>query len=354
MSAPATTSGQEPVADPRSFLDPRIDRTSIAPESPVPADDLARWYRAMRLARTFEDKLAALYRQGKIVGAVYLGTGQEAIATGVVSLLQTRDYFSTVARGLAGWFLRGVEPRDVMGRWLGKDIPPSHGRELGLFLADTAAYGIAPYHNGSMASWIPSGAGFALAFKYRKEPRVYVALTGDGATSPGDFYEGLNFAAIHKLPLVIVVENNCYAYSTPQSLQMPVANVADRAPAFNVPASIGFGNDIFEVRRLVGDAIDHARSGKGPYLVEFKTFRRRGHGEHDDMGYVPAALRDFWERRDPIEMLRRYLREGAGWTMESIEQIDAECAAAIERAIEEAQALPDPKPETVSWRLFAD
>ena len=264
MSAPVTTAGQEPVADTTSFLDPRIDRTSIAPDSPVPADDLARWYRAMRLARTFEDKLAALYRQGKIVGAVYLGTGQEAISTGVVSLLQKEDYFSTVARGLAGWFLRGVEPRDVMGRWFGKDIPPSHGRELGLFLADTAAYGIAPYHNGSMASWIPSGAGFALAFKYRKEPRVYVALTGDGATSPGDFYEGLNFAAIHKLPLVIVVENNCYAYSTPQSLQMPVANVADRAPAFNIPASIGFGNDIFEVRRLVGEAIDHARSGKGP------------------------------------------------------------------------------------------
>jgi TPP-dependent pyruvate/acetoin dehydrogenase alpha subunit len=354
MSAPATTSGQEPVADPRSFLDPRIDRTSIAPESPVPADDLARWYRAMRLARTFEDKLAALYRQGKIVGAVYLGTGQEAIATGVVSLLQKGDYFSTVARGLAGWFLRGVEPRDVMARWLGKDIPPSHGRELGLFLADMPAYGIAPYHNGSMASWIPSGAGFALAFKYRKEPRVYVALTGDGATSPGDFYEGLNFAAIHKLPLVIVVENNCYAYSTPQSLQMPVANVADRAPAFNIPASIGFGNDIFEVRRLVGEAIDHARSGKGPYLVELKTFRRRGHGEHDDMGYVPAALREFWERRDPIDMLRSYLRGGGGWTADAIERIDTECAAAIERAVEEAQALPDPKPETVSWRLFAD
>jgi TPP-dependent pyruvate/acetoin dehydrogenase alpha subunit len=354
MSAPVTTPGQEPAADTTSFLDPRIDRTSIAPESPVPADDLARWYRAMRLARTFEDKLAALYRQGKIVGAVYLGTGQEAIATGVVSLLQKRDYFSTVARGLAGWFLRGVEPRDVMGRWLGKDIPPSHGRELGLFLADMPNYGIAPYHNGSMASWIPSGAGFALAFKYRKEPRVYVALTGDGATSPGDFYEGLNFAAIHKLPLVIVVENNCYAYSTPQSLQMPVANVADRAPAFNIPASIGFGNDIFEVRRLVGEAIDHARSGKGPYLVEFKTFRRRGHGEHDDMGYVPRPLREFWERRDPIDMLRSYLRGGAGWTAEAIEKIDAECAATIERAVEEAQALPDPKPETVSWRVFAD
>src|ERR1700737_2195003 len=259
------------------FLDPALDRLSIRPDHPVVREDLARWYRAMRLARTFEDKLAALYRQGRIVGAVYLGTGQEAIATGVVSLLRKDDYFSTVSRNLAGWFLRGVDPRDVLARWFGKDIPPSHGRDLGLFLADLPNYGIAPYHNGSMASWIPSGAGFALAFKYRRQPRVYVALTGDGATSPGDFYEGLNFAAIHKLPLVVIVENNCYAYSTPTSRKMPVANVADRAPAFNIPAAIGFGNDLFEVRRLAALAIDHARSGKGPYLLEFKTFRRRGH-----------------------------------------------------------------------------
>ena len=340
--------------DTSRFLDPALDRLAISPDAPVAADELGRWYRAMRLARTFEDKLAALYRQGRIVGAVYLGTGQEAIATGVVSLLRKDDYFSTVARGLAGWFLRGVEPRDVMARWLGKDVPPGHGRELGLFLADLPRYGIAPYHNGSMASWIPSGAGFALAFKYRKQPRVYVALTGDGATSPGDFYEGLNFASIHKLPLVVVVENNCYAYSTPTCSQMPVANVADRAPAFNIPAAIGFGNDIFEVRRLVGQAIDHARSGKGPYLVEFKTFRVRGHGEHDDMGYVGRELRDFWSLRDPVQMLRAYMVDGGGSTAAEVDAIDAECAALIERAVDEASAMPEPDPASVTWRLYAD
>src|SRR5207245_8550622 len=205
-----------------------------------------------------------------VVGAVDLCSGQEAISTGVVSLLRKDDYFSTVARGLAGWFLRGVEPRCVTARWFGKDVPPSHGGELGLFVADLPNFGIAPYHNGSMASWIPAGAGFALAFKYRKQPRVYVALTGDGATSPGDFYEGLNFAAIHKLPMVVVVENNCYAYSTPIEQQMPVRNVADRAPAFNIPGTIGFGNDVFEVRRLVGEAIERAGSGHRPALGELK------------------------------------------------------------------------------------
>src|SRR5437764_161344 len=151
------------------FLDPALDRLAIRPGEPVSRADLARWYRAMKLARTFEEKLAALYRQGRIVGAVYLGMGQEAISTGVVSLLRKDDYFSTVARGLAGWFLRGAEPRDVFARWFGKDVPPSHGRELGLFVPDLPNFGIAPYHNGSMASWIPAGAGFALAFKYRHQ-----------------------------------------------------------------------------------------------------------------------------------------------------------------------------------------
>jgi TPP-dependent pyruvate/acetoin dehydrogenase alpha subunit len=153
---------------------------------------------------------------------------------------------------------------------------------------------------------------------------------------------------------VVVVENNCYAYSTPVSLQMPVANVADRAPAFNIPAAIGFGNDVFEVRRLAAQAIDHARSGKGPYLLEFKTFRRRGHGEHDDMGYVPGDLRDFWERRDPLRLFREYLLGSGGWRPADAGAIDDECAALVERAVEEAAALPEPKPETVSWRLFAE
>jgi TPP-dependent pyruvate/acetoin dehydrogenase alpha subunit len=351
--AASSTATIEPPAEAAPYLDPALDRLAIRPDEPVAREDLAAWYRAMRLARTFELKLAALYRQGKIVGAVYLGTGQEAIATGVVSLLRKDDYFSTVARGLAGWFLRGVEPKHVLARWFGKDIPPSRGRELGLFLADLPNYGIAPYHNGSMASWIPSGAGFALAFKLRRQPRVYAALTGEGATSPGDFYEGLNFAAIHKLPLVVFVENNCFAYSTPNAQQMPVRNVADRAAGFNIPGEIAFGNDIFEVRRVARRAIEHARRGEGPYLVEFKTFRQRGHGEHDDMGYVPADLRAFWERRDPIRLYMEYLQGEGGFAAADLEAIDRACADTVEAAAEEASRYPDPTPESVTERLFA-
>ncbi len=338
---------------PTIFLDPALDRTSIATDETISRDQLAVWYRTMRLARACDQKLAALYRQGKIVGAVYLAIGQEAICTGVVSLLKRDDYFSTVARGLAGWFLRGVEPKHVIARWLGRDIPPAHGRELGLFFADIQQYGIAPYHNGSMASWIPSGAGFALAFKIRKQPRVYIAFTGDGATSPGDFYEGLNFAAIHKLPLVVVVENNCFAYSTTIEKQMPVENVADRAPAFNIPSEVAFGNDIFEVRRVAKRAIDYARAGNGPYLVEFKTFRARGHGEHDDMGYVSADLREFWEKRDPLRLYAEYLSGAGGLDEAELKAIDDECVQTVEDAVVWAEAQPEASPDSVTDRLFA-
>ncbi len=348
MSAKALTWGFTP-------LDPSIDRTEIDPGPlRLTSSELLRLYQAMRLARTFEMRLATLYRQGKTFGAVYLGTGQEAIATGVLSVMRKDDLFNTVARNLAGWFLRGVEPKHVMARWLGKDIPPAHGRDLGLFLADLQNYGLAPYHNGSMASWIPSGAGFALAFKLRREPRVYVAFTGDGATSPGDFYEGLNFASIHKLPLVVIVENNQFAYSTAREKQMPVANVVDRAPCFNVYSEMAFGNDLFEVMRVARRALEHSRSGKGPALVEFKTFRRRGHGEHDDMAYVPKEMREYWEARDPIQLYIDYLVGRGGIRQEELAAMDARCAAMVDEAREWAEAQPMPRPESVTERLFAE
>ncbi|HLG13082.1 MAG TPA: thiamine pyrophosphate-dependent dehydrogenase E1 component subunit alpha [Blastocatellia bacterium] len=316
-------------------------------------EEYLRMYSAMRLARTFEEKLAALYRQGKIFGAVYLGMGQEATSVGCASLLQDGDLFSTVARNLSAWFYRGVKPEHVMARWFGKDQPPSHGRELGLFLADLREYGIIPYHNGSMASWIPAGAGFALAFKMRRQPNVMLAFTGDGATSPGDFYEGVNFASIHKLPLVIIVEVNQFAYSTAQESQMPVKNVADRAPAFNIYAETAFGNDIFTVIEAARRGIEHARAGNGPALVELRTFRQRGHGEHDDMAYVPAELREFWEQRDPIAMFRRWLIGRASLDEAVVAEIESDCGRRVEAAVEFAESLPFPKGETVTERLFA-
>ncbi|HEY6329685.1 MAG TPA: thiamine pyrophosphate-dependent dehydrogenase E1 component subunit alpha [Blastocatellia bacterium] len=324
------------------------------PESlPYDRDQLIRFYEVMRLTRTFEEKLAALYRQGKMLGAVYLGTGQEAISVGCASLLQEGDLFSTVSRNLSAWFYRGVRPEHVLARWMGKNQPPSNGRELGLFLADMEQYGLAPFHNGSMASWIPAGAGYALSFKLRKKPNIYLAFTGDGATSPGDFYEGMNFASIHKLPLVVIAEMNQYAYSTPVQKQMPVENIADRAPAFNVYSEIAYGNDLFTVIDAARRGIEHARSGGGPALIEFKTFRRRGHGEHDDGSYVPAVFRKYWEDRDPIDMYRRWLINRAGIDASRLDRSDSNAAEQVEAAVQYAESVPFPDPSTVADRLFA-
>ncbi len=320
---------------------------------PYEREQLLRFYSAMRLARTFEEKLAALYRQGKITGAVYLGMGQEGISVGCASLLEVGDLFSTVSRNLSAWFYRGVEPAHVMARWFGRDQSPGHGRDLGLFLADLETYGIAPFHNGSMAAWIPSGAGYALSFKLRKQANVYLAFTGDGATSPGDFYEGLNFASIHKLPLVVIAEMNQFAYSTPPEKQMPVKNIADRAPAFNVYAEIAYGNDLFTVMEAAKRGIEHARSGKGPALIEFKTFRQRGHGEHDDMSYVPAELRAYWEKRDPLVMYRRWLTERAKFAEAELALLEEKAVERVEAAYEYALNLPLPKGESVTDRLYA-
>ncbi len=335
-------------------LPPELDCLAIDPAPlTLSEDELLRMYRAMRLARIFETRLASLYRQGKIIGAVYLGTGQEAIATGVASLMDRNDIFSTVSRSLAAWFYRGVEPKHVIARWFGKDVPPSHGRDLGLFLADLETFGIAPYHNGSMASWIPSGAGFALAFKMKRQPNVYIAFTGDGATSPGDFYEGLNLASIHKLPLVVIIENNQFAYSTPIHKQMPVKRVSDRGPAFNLYTDVAFGNDVFNVIRQAKKAIDHARSGQGPALLEFLTFRRRGHGEHDDASYVSQEARDYWEARDPIKLYEEYLVGKGGLSRSALEAIETECTVIVDDAVRYADSLPFPKPESATTRLFA-
>ena len=341
------TSSQIPLPDYPTEI--QIDRRDIAFND----EELLRFYSVMKLARTFEEKLCSLYRQGKIFGAVYVGIGQEATSVGCASQLESGDYMSMVARNLAAYFYRGVEPKHVMARWFGKDQAPSHGRELGLFLADIDKYGIIPYHNGSMASWIPAGAGYALAFKLRKQPNVMLCFTGDGATSPGDFYEGLNFASIHKLPLVIICEVNQFAYSTPPELQMPVMNVADRAPAFNIYAETAFGNDLVTVIAAAGRGIEHTRSGKGPALIEFKTFRQHGHGEHDDMAYVSKELREFWEARDPIAMYRRWMIERAKIKAGLLTRVDEVASRQVEEAVQYAESLPLPKPESVTDRLFA-
>ena len=193
-----------------------------------------------------------------------------------------------------------------------------------------------------LADNVPIAAGAALAFKHRGEPRISINFLGEGSTSRGDFYEGLNFAAIHKLPVVYIVNNNQWAYATPVERQMPVKNVADRAPAFNIPGVIVDGNDVEAVYLAAMEAFERARSGGGPTLIECKTFRMTGHSAHDDAGYVPKEQFEIWAKKDPIIRMERRLRE-RGWIDDKyVGDMDGEIKKSVEEAAEIALGMPLP------------
>ena len=326
------------------YLDPGLDRLSIHPDEPIERAELLNLYRAMRMSRTFEQKLSALYRQGKIVGAVYLGMGQEAIATGVVSLLQKRRLLSRPWRAVLRDGLCAAWSRvTCIARWLGKDIPPGHGRELGLFLADLKQYG-----HGAVPQRIDGVVDSVRAPGSRSrsssggEPRVYAALTGDGATSPGDFYEGLNFAAIHKLPLVVIVENNCFAYSTP--INAADAGGQRRGPRAGVQHPVGDRVRQRHLRSAPAGARARSITRAAARALTWSSSRPSGSAATASTTTWPTCrgdLREFWERRDPVRLLHEYLLGDGAMPAGEVERDRRRSAAAsIEDAVTYAEAQP--------------
>jgi TPP-dependent pyruvate/acetoin dehydrogenase alpha subunit len=204
----------------------------------------------------------------------------------------------------------------------------------------------------SIGASIPVATGIALAMKYRGESSVVFNYWGDGASSRGDWHEGLNFAAVQKLPIVHLCNNNLYAYSTPIEKQMVVKNVADRAPSYGIPAEIVDGNDVLAVYEATGRGVAHARAGKGPYLIECKTFRMSGHSAHDAADYVPEYLRQEWSKKDPILRLQKHMVE-RDWAGESeFKRMRAEILSEIDAAVEWALAQPYPDPATLEDNVY--
>jgi TPP-dependent pyruvate/acetoin dehydrogenase alpha subunit len=297
----------------------------------------------MVLMREVEDRLERkLYRQGKIVGGVYVGLGQEAIAVGAGLVAQPEDVLFPCHRDLALYFIRGVHPRQVLAQYMGRVGGMTRGRDGNMHMGDVKLRIVAII--SAMAASVPVAAGAALALKYKGEPNVVFVFFGDGATSRGDWHEGINLATVQKLPLVLVCNNNMYAYSTPLDKQMACQNVADRGPAYGMPAEIADGNDVFAVHAAVERAAAHARSGKGPYLVECKTFRMTGHAAHDPGNYVPKHLWEEWAKKDPIDRLER-LMQSKGWASQAdIDQIRADIRKDVDEAVEWAEKSPYPDP----------
>jgi TPP-dependent pyruvate/acetoin dehydrogenase alpha subunit len=300
-----------------------------------------QFLRYMATMREVENRIERkLYRQGKIVGGVYVGRGQEAIPVGVGLTAQPEDVFCPSHRDLALFLMRGVHPRQILAQYMGRVGGLTRGRDGNMHMGDMNRRIISII--SAMAASVPVAAGAALALKYKGTRNVAYCFFGDGATSRGDWHEGLNLAAVQKLPVVYVCNNNQYAYSTPLSKQMACANVVDRAPGYGIPAEMVDGNDVFAVHRAAHRAVEHARAGNGPFLIECKTFRMTGHSAHDAAEYVPAGLREEWAGKDPITRLEKKIIKKDWAGQDEIDRIHDEIRQEIDEAVDWAEKSPYP------------
>src|SRR2546421_2190637 len=312
-----------------------------------PNPELARRFLYfMKMMREVEDRIERkLYRQGKVLGGVYVGRGQEAIPVGSALVSEPDDVLLPSHRDMAVFFIRGVSTRRVFAQYMGRMGGLTRGRDGNMHLGGRAV-GICSIIS-ALAATVPVATGIALAMRYQGINGVAFSYFGDGATSRGDWHEGVNFASVQKLPVVFICNNNQYAYSTPLHLQMACANVADRGPAYNMPAEIVDGNDVLAVHEATKRAAAYARSGQGPYLLECKTFRMTGHSAHDAAHYVPKGLFEEWGKLDPIVRLEKRMVE-EGWApQEEIDELHAAVTREVNDGVEWAEQSPAPDPASL-------
>ena len=314
--------------------------------SDIKRADLLQMYYYLRLTRALEDRITALYRQGRIVGGVYTCNGMEAISVAYASALDHNDIIAPFHRDMGAFLVRGITPGEVIAQYLGKRAGPTKGKDGNVHIGDLKR-GVIGFVS-HLADNYPVATGIALAFRLRGESRVVVANTGDGGTSRGDFHEAMNFAAVRKLPVVFFCCNNQYAYSTPLSLQMAITDVVDRAKAYGMPGEIVDGNDVAAVYRVARMAIHRARSGGGPTFIECKTMRMHGHSEHDSAKYVPRQLLDDWKAKDPIIKAEEMIKDLGYGDEAMFREVEERAKKEVEAGVEFAEQSPLPEgPETL-------
>ena len=323
-------------------------------------------YYWMKLTRQLEERLVNLYRQTKVVGGLFRSLGQEADAVGSAFALERRDILSPLIRNLGSMLVKGATPVEVLKQYMARGDSPTRGRELNIHFGDTDRGFIGQI--SPLGDMVPVMAGVTLSFKIRREDRVGLVYVGDGATSTGAFHEGINFAAVQRCPLVVIVENNGYAYSTPTRVQTAARQFVDKAIGYGVRGAQADGNDVLAVHDVTKEAVEYARSGNGVTLIELMTYRRKGHAEHDNQSYVPEGEIERWAaENDPIDRYLKVLRGQFSVSDNEIETIDQRIGREIDDAtdIAEASATPlahdaligvynDPPAETPLWFRRAD
>ncbi len=306
----------------------------------------------MRLTRIFDDRVMLLHRQTKIAGGCFSQLGHEAISVGAALALGPDDVIAPMHRDLGAYLIRGMTPRRLMAQYLGRAAGVSGGRDGNTHGCGDLSLGIFGY-----VSMLPASMGITVgaahAFKLRGEPRVALTFFGDGSSSEGLCHEVLNWAAVYEVPAVFICENNQYAYSTPLSHQMRIANIADRAAGYGMPGEVIDGNDVIAVYSAVQEAVARARNNGGPTLIECKTMRMRGHAIHDNMAYVPKELINKWQQRDPLQHFEAYLTEQGLINDAGIQAVVARAEAEVEDAVTYAEACPYPDPATLMVGVYA-
>jgi len=316
-------------------------------------DQLLDLYYFMQLNRRLEERLVTLFRQNKIVGGVYSSLGQEAVSIGSSYALEPRDWLAPMIRNIGALLVKGFQPRDIFTQHMAKFTSPTQGKDGTSHFGDLKVrHVVSPI--SMLGDLIPVMTGVAMAGRYLGQNIVAMTWIGDGGSSTGVFHEGMNFAAAQKAPFVLIVENNQWAYSTPVAKQVPIKNLADRAAAYGIASKMVDGNDVLAVYEASKFAVDECRAGRGPYLIEVKTMRMKGHAQHDPAEYVPKAMFDFWKQRDPIARYEAWLTEHKHWDAAKKAEIDARIERELDADQKFAEESPLPPPEIAEQGVYCD
>jgi TPP-dependent pyruvate/acetoin dehydrogenase alpha subunit len=314
-------------------------------------EDRERLFRFMAMMRAAEERGLALYKQGKVPGSFYDGCGQEAVSVGAAYALGPRDRMCILHRDLGAHFVRGVTPDRYLANYMGRAGGVTGGKDGNMHFGDRRLGCV------GMVSMLPDMAqptvGMALAFKMRREPRVAMTFFGEGSTANGQWHEAMNFAGIHRLPVVFILENNQFAYSTPNELEFAVDPVK-RTEGYGFGGISVDGNDVEAVFAAASEAVDRAREGGGPTLIECETMRMHGHGAHDDMSYVPPEMFEKWAQRDPIELYAGRLVAEHGFEQGEVDEIREQVRRYVDECAEKALESPMPESDIALEGVFAD
>ncbi|MFB3818701.1 MAG: thiamine pyrophosphate-dependent dehydrogenase E1 component subunit alpha [Candidatus Methylomirabilales bacterium] len=309
-------------------------------------------YRKMVSVRTFEETAADLFLKGQLPGFLHVYVGEEAVAAGVCAHLTNRDMITSTHRGHGHAVAKGANFKQMFAELFAKKTGYCHGKGGSMHIADLDL-GILGA-NGIVGGGVPIATGAGLALKMQQSDRVTVCFFGDGASNTGAFYEGVNLAAVWGLPVVFVCENNQYAESTPRATHQKVTHVADRAAAFNIPGVVMDGMDVFDVYQKAGEAIDRARAGQGPLLLEAVTYRFFGHFVGDPQNYRTKEEVEQWKQRDPILLFRKRVLAEKLLPESEMNAIDVEIRKAVDDAVEFGRTSPEPELETALTDIFTE